>query len=179
MFPKLVLLDKKVILWYNIGTLQKGETMGTLHDYILKTMNESESEWQSMKEANRSWCGHDEAHLKNMWYAREASDEEKTAIKHYVDLEIKGMQKALKDAGEKPLSIKAVRRFWKSRYEEELVTGDLPKMKKWHKRVTEHPYPHLAEQFLVQEVADRCTNGWKRCARPAPIHPNDGNGGRG
>ena len=136
--------------------------MDTLHDYIVGSIVLHEEEWKHMKEANRWWFGDDDAHIRNADWGREATDAEKEAIKHQLDIEIKGMQKALKDAGEEPVSIVDVKRYWKSHYEEALGISDLPKVLKWHQRVAGHKFPHLAEQYLIEEQANGVTHSWKQ-----------------
>ena len=135
--------------------------MDTFRDYILGSIVLQEAEWQEVKEANRLRFGRDDAHLINKDYGREATKEEKKAIKYRIALEVRGMQKALKDAGEKPLSLSDVRHYWKYAYEEKTATADLLREAKWYKGIKNHRCPKLVQEFLVEEKAAKQTVGWK------------------
>ena len=130
--------------------------MDTLRDYILGSIIIDEEEWNQTKEANRLPLGNDDKHLKNLHWGREATAEEKAAIEYDISLQVKGMQKALKDAGEAPLSPKDISRYWKFTFEESVSTLDLPKLPAQHKKLAQKD-----EQILIEECAQNYVRNWK------------------
>ena len=134
--------------------------MSTLREFILDTIKIEEENFSERKSANKAYYD-ENGEIINIWWNRKATENEKKAIKHKVDLELKGMQLALDWANEPHLTLQEAHHFWMSMYEDSLLTEDIVDVHKWHNRIENNRFPSLANQAMIEQTAKDIEDSYK------------------
>ena len=136
--------------------------MAKLHEYILNGIAQEESFMETIKQ-EKSWLREDGKVL-NWQYGKMPEKEEKEAIEYFVNLNLKAIQRGLREVGEPLLTPEESKRFYKAQMERRLFEDDIERAKRFYverqNRVRNHPYPHLYEQALVEDKMMDLLGSW-------------------